>query len=178
MKHGQSGAKREVGTLPGTRTPERHPGRGPRPDRGGHGPRGPADRPPGDDSPPARTIDARPAARLAAFGLPPHPVDDGEQLTPESTVRTAAVGEPGERTVALPVTPPTADPAQAPASDATDVDNPAPGAPATGGMPAASTAGGVPAAHAPPPPAAPPTRPGAAPGPPAATPTPPSPPRH
>src|SRR6185295_6840092 len=127
----------EVGTLPGTRTPERHPGRGPRPDRGGHGPRGPAERPPGDDSPTARTIDARTVARRAAFGPAPHHPDDDEQSTPESTVRTAAVGEPGSRTVALPVTPPTADPAQA--AD--------PGAPATPGAPGAAvgpTPGGAP----------------------------------
>jgi len=102
MRQGHSGAKREVGTLPGTRTPERHPGRGPRPDRGGHGPRGPAERPPGDDSPTARTIDARTVARRAAFGPAPLPPDD-ERSTPESTVSTAAVGEPGSRTVALPV---------------------------------------------------------------------------
>jgi len=148
MRQGHSGAKREVGTLPGTRTPERHPGRGPRPDRGGHGPRGPAERPPGDDSPTARTIDARTVARRAAFGPAPHPPDDDEQSTPESTVRTAAVGESGSRTVALPVTPPIADPAQAadpgaPATPGAAAGPPSGGAPTTGRAPTASPAGGL-----------------------------------
>ena len=48
------------------------------------------------------------------------------------------MGEPGSRTVALPVTPPTADPAQAAASGASAT----PGAPGAGHVPTASPAGG------------------------------------
>ena len=152
MRQGHSGAKREVGTLPGTRTPERHPGRGPRPDRGGHGPRGPAERPPGTTAPPPERSTHAPSPagpRSAPRPIPPTTTSSPRPNPPSGRRRWAT---PGSRTVALPVTPPTADPAQAadpgapatPATPGAAVGPPSGGAPTTGRAPTASPGARIP----------------------------------